>query len=174
MRCHAAGESSERRSARRSQRAWNGEPVQLYALADLDHTLKLERAWLALGANHVAIARRPRTARGRSRASSASRVRSLRDVPGLSANTLLILGDEGAAPLLVVRYTQRQRAAVENIRFVLDEALTGRSVTLDDADRVYADAVARPVRDAQALVAGRESRGDASGCSATSRRTVAR
>ena len=78
-------------------------------------------------------------------------------MPGLSANTLLILGDEGEAPLAVVRYTQRQRAAVENIRFVLDEALTGRSVPLDDADRVYADAVARPVRDAQALVSGRES-----------------
>ena len=46
---------------------------------------------------------------------------------------------------------------MENLRFVLDEALIGRSVTLDDADRVYADAVARPVRDAQALVAGRES-----------------
>ena len=56
-----------------------------------------------------------------------------------------------------MRYTNRQRAAVENIRFVLDEALTGRSVTLDDGDRVYAEAVARPVRDAQALVAGRES-----------------
>ena len=38
-----------------------------------------------------------------------------------------ILGaPDDAAPLLVVRYTQRQRAAVENIRFVLDEALTGR------------------------------------------------
>src|SRR4029079_15803041 len=86
-----------------------------------------------------------------------SRVRSLRDVPGLSANTWLILGEEGAAPLIVVRYTQRQCASVESIRFVLDEALTGRSVTLDDADRVYADAVARPVRDAQALVSGREA-----------------
>src|SRR5262249_3183879 len=58
-----------------------------------------------------------------------------------------------------VRYTQRQRGAVENIRFVLDEALAGRTVAppAGDADRVYADAVARPIRDAQALVAGRES-----------------
>ena len=38
-------------------RAWNGQPVQLYALADLDHTLKLEQQWLALGASHVAVAR---------------------------------------------------------------------------------------------------------------------
>jgi len=39
------------------QRAWNGQPVQLYALADLDHTLKLQQQWLALGATHVAVAR---------------------------------------------------------------------------------------------------------------------
>ena len=32
-----------------------------------------------------------------------------------------------SAPLAVVRYTQRQRGAVENIRFVLDEALAGRA-----------------------------------------------
>ena len=138
-------------------RAWNGQPVQLYALADLDHTLKLEQQWLALGATHVAVARLGSDGTWEIETVDRARIRSLRDVPGLSANTLLILGDDGAAPLLVVRYTQRQRAAVENIRFVLDEALTGRSVTLDDADRVYADAVARPVRDAQALVAGRES-----------------
>ena len=138
-------------------RAWNGDPIQLYALADLDHSLNLHESWLALGASYVAIARQGLGGAWDVESVERSRVRSLRDVPGLSANTLLILGDEGAVPLLVVRYTQRQRAAVENIRFVLDEALTGRSVTLDDADRVYADAVARPVRDAQALVSGRES-----------------
>ena len=138
-------------------RVWNGDPIQLYALADLDPSLNLHESWLALGASYVAIARQGLGGAWDVESVDRSRVRSLRDVPGLSANTLLILGDEGAVPLLVVRYTQRQRAAVENIRFVLDEALTGRSVTLDDADRVYADAVARPVRDAQALVSGRES-----------------
>ncbi|HUQ83779.1 MAG TPA: ABC transporter transmembrane domain-containing protein, partial [Gemmatimonadaceae bacterium] len=139
------------------ERAWSGQPVQLYALADLDPTLKLSEAWLALGSAHVALARRDASGAWTIDSVERSRVRRLRDVPGLSANTLLILGDDGAAPLLVVRYTQRQRASVENIRFVLEEALIGRSVALQDADRVYADAVARPVRDAQALVAGRES-----------------
>src|SRR5213079_195700 len=73
--------------------------------------------------------------------------------------TLLVLGEPNEDPLALVRYTQRQRGAFENIRFVLEEALAGRAVTpaAEDADRVYADAVARPVRDAQALVAGRES-----------------
>ena len=148
------------------ERQWGGLPVQLYALADLDNRLKLRESWLVLGADHVAVARpdvHTSAASGESPKDAwdiesvpRSRIRALRDVAGLSANTLLILGD-GDAPLIVVRYTQRQRAAVENIRFVLDEALTGRSVALDDADRVYADAIARPVRDAQALVAGKES-----------------
>jgi ATP-binding cassette, subfamily B, bacterial len=139
------------------ERAWDGQPIQLYALADLDASLKLGESWLALGASQVALARRRHGGAWDIESVERSRVRALRDVPGLSANTLLILGDEGNAPLIVVRYTQRQRAAMENLRFVLDEALIGRSVTLDDADRVYADAIARPVRDAQALVAGRES-----------------
>jgi ATP-binding cassette subfamily B protein len=138
-------------------RAWDGQPIQLYALVDLDHALKLRESWLALGASHIAVARPGASGTWAIESVERARVRALRDVPGMSANTLLILGDEGAAPLLVVRYTQRQRATVENIRFVLDEALIGRSVALVDADHVYADAVARPVRDAQALVSGRES-----------------
>jgi len=138
-------------------RVWGGDDVQLYALADLDDDLMLTESWLALGARHVAVVRAGPDGEWDIDSVARARIRALRDVPGLSANTLLILGDEGAAPLIVVRYTQRQRAAMENIRFVLDEALTGRSVALDDADRVYADAVARPVRDAQALVAGKES-----------------
>jgi ATP-binding cassette subfamily B protein len=141
-------------------RAWGSEPVQLYALADLDPRLKLGESWLVLGAEHVAVARPDANADAPGawdiESVPRAQVRQVRDVAGLSANTLLILGDADA-PLIVVRYTQRQRAAVENIRFVLEEALTGRSVALDDADRVYADAVARPVRDAQALVAGKES-----------------
>src|SRR6185436_6862392 len=88
---------------------------------------------------------------------------AVRESPGLSANTLSVLGAPGDPPLIVVRYTQRQRRAVENLRFVLEEAASGREVAgvnANEADRVYADAIARPVRDAQALVAGggRESR----------------
>ncbi len=148
------------------ERVWGNEPVQLYALADLDHTLRLGESWLALGATQVAVARRDERRGNDARRGNSewdvhsierSRIEAVRDVPGLSANTLLLLGAPGDPPLAIVRYTQRQRGAVENIRFVLDEALSGRVVPPGDADRMYADAVARPVRDAQALVAGRES-----------------
>src|SRR5437762_8868390 len=49
---------------RKIEHAWKGrgggggEPVQLYALADLDPSLKLTETWLALGPRHIAVAKR--------------------------------------------------------------------------------------------------------------------
>ena len=37
--------------------AWQGEPVQLYALADLDQALRFGECWMALGPRRVALAR---------------------------------------------------------------------------------------------------------------------
>ncbi len=141
----------------RIEREWGNQPVQLYALADLDHGLRLHESWLALGPRHVALARPVTEGTWTVHSVERSRIHAVQEAPGLSANTLLLLGMPDDPPLAVVRYTQRQRGAFENIRFVLDEALEGRTVEPTDADRVYADAVARPVRDAQALVAGRQS-----------------
>src|SRR5688500_11199023 len=141
----------------RIEREWGNQPVQLYALADLDHGLRLHESWVALGPRHVALARPGSDGAWHVHSVERTRIRAVQEAPGLSANTLLLLSAPDDPPLAVVRYTQRQRGAFENIRFVLDEALEGRTVEPDDADRVYADAVARPVRDAQALVAGRES-----------------
>jgi ATP-binding cassette subfamily B protein len=135
--------------------AWGGRPVQLYALVDLDARMRLTEAWLALGKEHLAVARRveavvdvhtvPRM-----------RVRAVRETPGLSGSTLTFLGNPTDPALAVVRYTQRQRRAVENVRFVVEQALEGRSVEASDADDEYARSVAAPIREAQALVAGNQ------------------
>jgi ATP-binding cassette, subfamily B, bacterial len=153
------GQPAELPAAVRSriEDAFGGAPVQLYGLADLDHALHLKESWLALGPRHVALARPDAKGSWNVRAVQRSDIRAVQDAPGLSANTLSLLGAPNEPPLAVVRYTQRQRGAFENIRFVLEEALHGRTVTSDDADRVYAEAVARPVRDAQALVANRRT-----------------
>ncbi len=132
---------------------WDGAPVVLYALADLDHALCLTEAWVALGPSHIAIARRDGE-RWIVESVWRSRVEAVREAPGLSATTLTVLGKPGEPALLVARYTHRQRRAFENLRFVLEEALEGRVIDSPDADREYADGVARPIRDAQALVAG--------------------
>ncbi len=141
----------------RIEHAFGGQPVQLYGLADLDHKLQLKESWLALGPRHVALARPDAAGAWDVHAVERNRILAIQDAPGLSANTLSLLGAPNDPPLAVVRYTHRQRGAFENIRFVLEEALAGRTVTSDDADRVYAEAVARPVRDAQALVANRRT-----------------
>jgi ATP-binding cassette subfamily B protein len=82
-------------------------------------------------------------------------VTAVHDSRGLSASTLTLTAARDEPPLLVVRFTNRQRRAFERLRFVLDEGIEGRDVSCGDPDREYAAAVARPIRDTQALVAGR-------------------
>src|SRR5436190_9996260 len=143
---------------REIERAWEGAPVQLYALADLDQSLRLTETWLALGPRHVAIARRDSEGWD-VRSIERLRIEAVREAPGLSANTLTILGKPGEPALALLRYTHRQRRAFENIRFVLEEHIQGheRALAEGDADRLYAESVARPIRDAQALVSGRQT-----------------
>jgi ATP-binding cassette subfamily B protein len=143
---------------RQIEHAWHGAPVQLYALADLDQSLKLTEAWLALGPRHLAVAKRSGDS-WEVRSVERAQVEAVREAPGLSANTLTILGAPGEPALVLLRYTHRQRRAFENIRFVLEEHLAGnpRVIPDADADRIYADSVARPVREAQALVSGRQT-----------------
>src|SRR5262245_6658118 len=105
------------------ERDWGGQPVLLYALSDLDHALTLGESWLALGPTHLALARSLGGATWDVRSIARDSIRSIQELPGLSANTLLFLGAPDDEPLAAVRYTRRQRGAIENIRFVLDEAL---------------------------------------------------
>jgi len=136
--------------------AWHGAPVQLYALADLDHALRLVESWVALGPEQVAVARRAGAAWEITSVERA-RIHAVREAPGLSATSLTLLGHAGDPPLAVLRYSHRQRRSFENLKFVLDEGLEGRHIAARDADEEYAASVARPVRDAQALVAGRRA-----------------
>src|SRR5436189_5635170 len=140
---------------REIEHAWQGAPIQLYALADLDQSLVLAETWFALGPRHIAVAKRDSEGWD-VRSIERARIEAVREAPGLSANTLTLLGAPGEPALALVRYTHRQRRAFENIRFVLEEQLEGREIPAVDPDRAYAEGVARPVREAQALVSGRE------------------
>ncbi|HWC74043.1 MAG TPA: ABC transporter ATP-binding protein [Gemmatimonadales bacterium] len=143
---------------REIERDWRGAAVQLYALADLDQSLRLTEAWLALGPRHVAVARHNGEV-WEIRSFERRLIQAVREAPGLSANTLTILGSPDEPALALLRYTHRQRRAFENIRFVLEEQLGGstREIPGLDADQVYADSIARPIREAQALVAGHQT-----------------
>jgi len=139
------------------ERDWQGDPVQLYALGDLDQAFQLSECWLALGPRHLAVARRVTDEVWDVQSVPRARIRVVEESHGLSANALTLRGEPDGPPLLAVRFTYRQRGAFENIRFVLEEALSGRVVESDEGDRMYADAVSRPIRDAQALVARRRA-----------------
>ena len=142
------------------ERRWDGAPVQLYAMADLDPSMRLARIWLALGKEHLAIARQP-VAGGEPEIQSypRSQIRDLTETPGLSCNVLSIMGRPGEPALAVLRYTQRQRKAIENISFVIERQLEGVEIPTPDPDREYVESLARPIRDAQALVAPQAQRG---------------
>jgi ATP-binding cassette subfamily B protein len=139
----------------RIEQSWGGEPVQLYALADLDESLQLACTWVVLGPDHVALVSQEIASAPAIRSFERASITAVHEAPGLSATLLTIVGAADAAPLAQLRYTNRQRPAFENLRFVIQEQLEGRSVAPADADRLYAESVARPIRDTQSLVAGR-------------------
>ena len=127
--------------------------------SDLDPSMNLARTWVALGPDQLAIAHQP-TGAGRSeiRNIERSRIGGVREAPGLSCNVLTILGAPGEPALAVLRYTHRQRRAMENIVFLLEEQLEGRDIEPGEGngDIEYVDGLAGPIRQAQALVAGNE------------------
>jgi ATP-binding cassette subfamily B protein len=148
---------------RRLEADWDGEPVQLYAMADLDARMRLTEAWLALGPSRLALARRTDGGEWDVEGVSRHRVEAVRDAPGLSGSVLTLLGDPDEPALLRVRFTHRQRRAMENLKFVLEHDVSGfeagagadsGSEAAFDADAEYARSVAAPIREAQALVAG--------------------
>jgi ATP-binding cassette subfamily B protein len=134
--------------------AWGDEPVQLYALADLDQAMRLTQSWIALGPRQLAVARASADGDWELTSFERARVHAVREAPSLSGSVLTFLGPPGDPALAVVRYTFRQRRAMENIRFVIEEEVAGRAVASDEADVEYARAVAGPIHEAQALVAG--------------------
>ncbi|MEN8177884.1 MAG: ABC transporter ATP-binding protein [Pseudomonadota bacterium] len=139
----------------RIEQQLEGQPVQLYALSDLDVSMKLSQTWIALSPDYLVIAESDSKASdARLHLIERSVIQSVREIPGLSCSTMVIQGDPGDVRLAQFRYSHRQRRAMENIRYLLEQQIAGRSVEPDDPDTVYAAAVAQPVRDAQASVAG--------------------
>src|ERR1041384_620268 len=135
------------------EHAWDGAPVQLYALADLDQGLRLAETWLARGPRHIAVAKRD-VQGWEIRSVERARIEAVREAPGLSANTLTILGAPGEPALALLRYTHRQRRAFENVRFVLEENLAGQAREHRAADSGRAGARRGPSDGGAPAIAG--------------------
>jgi ATP-binding cassette subfamily B protein len=133
----------------RIEASWDGEPVQLYALADLDDELQLAHTWVTLGPSFVTMA--SERAGAEPVTIERSRIRELRTAPGMSCNVLLLLGPPDEPALALLRYTQRQRRGMENLIFVLEQALAGRDVETGEPDEEYVESLVAPIKEAQAL-----------------------
>jgi ATP-binding cassette subfamily B protein len=143
----------------RIESAWNGAPVELYALADLGPSMQLTTSWLCLGPLQLVVATENTDVDGCGYELcfiDRNAIGAVRERQGLSCNVLSLLGAPGTPALAEIRYTHRQRLPLENIRFVLEEAIEDRAVPVGNADEQYIDGIAKPIREAQALVARRE------------------
>jgi len=131
----------------------NNELVQLYALVDLNAVMQLSQNWMAITDNFLAIAT-PHADNGAVSVQRIARasIKALDDQPGLSSTVLSLLAKPDDPALAVLRYTHRQRQAVENIKFVIQQQISGYTTRHDDADSAYAAATAEAVKNAQASV----------------------
>jgi len=127
-----------------------GRAPLLYALADLDIEGRLREGWLVLGHDEVFFFKSPddndpdRIAR--------KEVEAVTELPGLSSSALLFLRNDTRLPLMQVNYSRRQKQAMENIRFVVDQQVNGHAVAPEDPDRAYAESVSAKIKDAQSSV----------------------
>jgi len=107
---------------------------------------------VALGQDHVAVARQANGAPGPVHTIPRSRIKAVRETPGLSCTHVLLLDDPDEPALASFRYSHRQRRAMENVKFILQQDIAGHRVEVSDGDAEYADAMAKPVKEAQAAI----------------------
>ncbi len=129
--------------------------ILAYALADLDADLRLTHTWVVLTSDALVVCPQtgPPNIIVRTQIGAAELQRSS------SCNTLRVTLREGQTPQdrpVVLRFTQRQRAAMETIVATIDGSASA-STHHSAADDRYAASVARPIREAQALVAKSEA-----------------
>lgn len=151
VRAAMAAAALENAQARKQKTSDAAGPTQLsaYALLDLNAALQLDERWIALTGEYLLLCAHGEEPEAYRRTSIVSA-----DVQrGLSCNTLRIGFGEAREPV-VLRYSQRQRKAVQRIASALERG--GATSLPPEADASYAEDVARPIREAQALVAGGE------------------
>ncbi|MFP4382039.1 MAG: ABC transporter ATP-binding protein [Candidatus Sumerlaeia bacterium] len=136
---------------------WQGDAIQLYAVADLDASMRFDENWLAVGESRFAVAHRENGSGWRVQSFERNRVKALRENLGLSCTVLHVLGDDDEAPLAVLRYTNRQRRAMGNVKYLLELKEDERTPSKGDPDEKYGKAMAQYVLDAQASTADRKA-----------------
>ncbi len=139
------------------EKAWNGQAVILYAYVDLNPQFKSQEQWLVLGAKEIAYVKRD----GESytfQYIDRKLITGVQEIPGLSYTRLVLLSGDIEAPHLVLRYSHRQRRAVSNIAFILDQqagnkSFNGETSKKVSSDEIYQESMLHSIKEAQASVA---------------------
>ena len=127
-----------------------GESIRLYAWADFDASLRLKGRWVVVTDSLVVIAD-DGDASGWSRIRR-EEIRQVREDSGMSGGWLGLYGEEEKL-VAGFTFTNRQKRAFEQLRFLLQQQLDGHPVKPSNPDELYAEAVASRIRDAQSTVA---------------------
>ncbi len=133
---------------------WGPSPILLYALADLDCAHRLADHWVVLGETELVIVHGPPEARTWLRLERA-RIGVIQERSALTSTRWRITAkDEPGRVLAELCFSRRQRRAMENIKIWIEAS--SEPAERPNPDRVYAEAVAEPIRNAQAAVRGSE------------------
>lgn len=138
------------------EKMWAGRSIQLYALIDLNDSLQIEHRWLVLGVDDVALMKNcPEGQRVEVNNIERRCIESIKEQHGLSCTSITFLGGDKKGALMSFRYSHRQRKAVANILFILEQQCNKHPAPISgvDADQSYASSLTHSIRQAQASVA---------------------
>lgn len=94
-----------------------------FTFSDLGPALESQQAWLVLDSSELSFAKKNRDGKWEIVRHARSKIRMVKENPGLSLNRVTILGDDNDVPLLVLRFTNRQKKAMSHILFILEQDL---------------------------------------------------
>lgn len=131
------------------------ETIEVYAYIDLNEQMKLCDSWLVLTESIICLVENDVNKDDDSLSvvfiSKRSNITAISESTGLSCITLKLDSESDTSQLPIIRYSYRQRLAVSNIFFVLQQSLENVDVYINNADSEYSKAIAQPIRKAQAL-----------------------
>jgi ATP-binding cassette, subfamily B, bacterial len=137
----------------RIEKACGGAAVEIYAMADLDASMKLCQVWLCLTRNEIIIARPASQHSDETiRIERRSSLQKINEVHGMSCTTVHLFNKLDEHPFATIRYSHRQRRAIGHVLFFLQQQLEGQSLAARHDDDVYLEAVTQHVKEAQASV----------------------
>lgn len=134
---------------------WGEQDLILYAMVDLDADQKLQELWVVLGTKDLCLIQITDSVRNTQRIPRDS-IDRIHETADLSGYRWRVLGKENQeGHLAEVRFSRRQHRCMENIRLLV-EADEPTESDVDLADKAYAEALAEPIRSAQATIRGNQ------------------